>query len=358
MRTPLALVLIFVAAVLCLRPMLAANPFDVTENVKGAGASTLEAYNNAIDSGRRKAWVELVHRLTPQSEWAALTAIDDSTLQSMVENYRLRNEARSTTRYVATVTYVFNQPLVRRYFRNNNISYSLASAAPMLVVPMSPSYDPNSLWSNAWSSIHVAGGVVPLVLPKADMLNTAALSPLGFRSAGWSDIAPAAARAGASEAALVQAGPASPGHLAVGIRVLYANQPAQALTPLDIPVPANLPPAAAYGLAAKAAAKAIGAAWTATTAVDFGKPSTLTVNLLVPSLSAWGALQNRLQKLPVVEAVRIRAVEIGQLQADIDYAGTQTQLSAFLAQAGYTLDNRNGDWWLDPASGPSSTGSR
>ncbi len=358
MRTPLALVLIFAAAVSLLRPALAASPFNVTENVKGSGASTLEAYNNAVDSGRRKAWVELVHRLTPQKEWAALTAIDDSTLQSMVQNYRLSNEARSTTRYVATVTYVFNQPLVRRYFRNNNISYSLASATPMLVVPMSPAYDPHSLWSNAWSSVHVAGGVVPLVLPKADMLNTAALSPLDFRSAGWSDVAPAAARAGADEAALVQAGPANAGHLAVGIRLLYANQPAQALTPLDVPVPANLTPAAAYALAAGAAAKAIGVAWTTSTAVDFGKPSTLTVNLQVPSLSAWGALQSRLEKLPVIEAVRIRAVEIGQLQADIDYAGTQAQLSAFLSQAGYTLDNRKGDWWLDPASGPSSTGSR
>jgi hypothetical protein len=228
----------------------------------------------------------------------------------------------------------------------------------MLVVPMAPAYDPNSLWSKAWSGIHVAGGVVPVLLPKADMLNTAALSALGFRSAGWSDVAPVAARAGANEAALVQAGPAGAGHLAVGIRLLYANQPSQALTPLDIPVPAHMTTAAAYGLAAGAAAKAISAAWTANTAVDFGKPSSLTVNFMVPSLSAWGAMQSRLEKLPVIEAVRVKAVEIGQLQADIDYAGTQTQLSAFLAQAGYRLDNRNGDWWLDPASGPTATGSR
>lgn len=358
MRTPLAFVLMFAAAILLVCPALAASPFDVTETVKGSGASSSEAYHSAVASGRRKAWVELVHRLTPQSEWGALTAIDDSTLQSMVRNYQFANEARSTTRYVATVTYVFNEPLVRSYFRSNNIAYSMASAAPMLVVPMSPAYDPASDWTKAWTDINSVGGVVPLVLPEADPLNRAVLSVIGFARARWSDVAPAAERAHAGEVAVVQAGPGLPGHLAVGIRVLYPNQPAQALTPLDIPIAANLTPAQAYGLAAQAAAKAIEKAWTANTAVDFAKPSTLTVNISVPSLAAWGTIQKHLEKLPVVEAVRINAVEIGQVQADIDYAGTQAQLSAFLDRAGFALTNRNGDWWLDPASALASTGSR
>lgn len=350
MRRILYFLVALALAALMLRPALADSLFQVTEPVTGMGTSASEAYRHAVDTGRRKAWETLVQRLTTQDQWAKLVAIDEVSLQRMVKSYLPEHERRSTTRYAADMTYVFNEPLVRHYLHTSDVVIAMGGAQPMLVVPMAPGYAPDTPWGRAWATISLAAGTIPVVLPVADPLNRTALGSIDFATAAWSDLAPVAARAHAGEAAVVQAGPGRPGHLAVGIRILADGQPAQALTPLDVPVPPRATPEQGYALAAQAAADAIGNAWKAHNAIDFSKPSALTVNVAIRALADWGAMQQRLAKIPAVIAVKVDALMIGQVQADLSYAGTQAQLADFLAQAGLTLQNQNGQWWLTSAA--------
>ncbi len=48
------------------------------------------------------------------------------------------HERRSTTRYVADITYMFNPDAVARLLRAASIAYSQAPAHRILVIPMSP----------------------------------------------------------------------------------------------------------------------------------------------------------------------------------------------------------------------------
>ena len=65
------------------------DPFTVSRvKVDASAASSTEAYNIAINGGRRKAWSTLLHRLTPESDLAKVPAIDDATLQRMIRGYR------------------------------------------------------------------------------------------------------------------------------------------------------------------------------------------------------------------------------------------------------------------------------
>ncbi len=348
MRRSVYFLLFLGFSVLTLAPARAADSPFVVKDVKvdASGASASEAYTIAVNSGRRRAWVTLVHRLTRQDDWSRLENIDETALQRMISGYQVANEKRSTTRYVADVTYTFNGGLVRNYLRSTNVAYSDTAAPPLLVIPMAPGYAPKSPWAAAWTGSASAAGSVPLSLPAGDALDVSALGAIDFATASWSDVQPAASRAHATKAALVQADPPSGGHITVRIRILSAAPP-QTLPPVNVPVPAGASPDQAYAAAMQAAADAIGDAWKARAAVDFNHRSTLTADIRMDSLGQWGAIRQRLAKVPLVTNINVLAMNIGQARVAISYAGTIAQLSDFLSQASLGLTSRDGVWWLD-----------
>lgn len=324
------------------------NPFMVKDvKVDASAASAAEAFTIAVDEGRQKAWNELIHRLTRQEDWARVPAVETATLKRMTSGYQVADEKRSTTRYVAQVTYTFNGDLVRRFLQGANIAYADTAARPLLVIPMSPAYNPASPWLAAWSGVRMAGGAVPLDLPAPDALNRNVLAPLDFDSATWSDVQPVASRAHANQAALVLAGPVTAGQMTVRIRLLT---PAGSQTLGPITVPAGAGPSGAYLAAAQAAASDIGNSWKARSAIDFNQRSTLTAEIRLDSLATWGHIQQRLANVPVVTNVNVEAMAIGQARIVISYAGTPAQLNDFLSQASLALSNRDGVWWLSAGS--------
>ena len=71
-------------------------------------ASSGEASNAAIAQGRAKALQILFRRLTRQADWARQPPLDAAALLRLSRGTNITNERRSTTRYVADVTYMFN----------------------------------------------------------------------------------------------------------------------------------------------------------------------------------------------------------------------------------------------------------
>lgn len=335
---------------LCLLPLGAArageDPFTVSNiKVDATASSASEAFNIAVDGGRRNAWDRLVHRLTRQQDWARVPAVDDVTLQRMIRGYQVADEKRSTTRYVAAVTYTFNSEMVRRFLRGANIAYADSAAKPLLVIPLAPAYAPGSKWTAAWAAARTAAGGVPLVLPGGDPLDSSALTPIRFDTAEWSDVEPLASRFRAAHAALVLAKPPASGRMVLKIRILSSG-PAQNLPDVDVPIPPGTQPQKGYGDAALAAAAAIGDAWKSRTAIDFNQRSTLTAEVRLDSLALWGAIQQKLAAVPIVTNINVAAMNIGQARIVISYAGTPAQLDDFLSQAALDLTNRGGAWWL------------
>lgn len=332
---------------------LADDPFTVSGvKVDATASSASEAFNIAVNTGRRNAWDTLVHRLTRQQDWAKVPPIDDVTLQQMIRGYQVAGEKRSTTRYVAMVTYTFNSNLVRRFLRGANVAYADSSAKPLLVIPLAPAYAPQSKWTAAWSGIRAAG--VPLVLPSGDPADVQTLGPVRFEAAQWSDVEPLAARAHAAQAALVLAKPPASGSMVLKIRILSATPP-QDLPDVVVPIPPGTKPEKGYGDAATAAAIAIGDAWKARAAIDFNQHSTLTADVHLDSLTQWGEIQQKLAAVPIVTNVNVTAMDIGEARIVIGYAGTQTQLGDFLSQAALDLTNRGGTWWLSARPNGSGT---
>lgn len=343
MRQFLGRVWFFVAmlGVLGTMPALADSPYTVAGiHVDATGTSPAGARNAAIAAGRVDAWQTLYRRLVRQSDWTRQPALTADQLQKYVTSYFPVGERRSTTRYVADVTYIFNPGTVVKLLQSAGIAYTTTTSHRVLVIPLDPAYSKASVWATALGAPR-GTTMVPFSLPMGDALDMNRLAGLHFDTVRWSDIAPVAARRGASEAVLILAEPDGR-KLKISLRRIGPS-----LTPVTGQAEAMLgagASVAAYVPAADVAIKAMEDLWKNRSALDASQRGHLTVDVAATSPEQFNALQKNLSGLQNIFAVSVVALDVGAARLTLSYLGTVEQLREALAQTGYSL-NREGDIW-------------
>jgi hypothetical protein len=325
-------------------PTFAAESIYTVKDVPVAAtaAASVEAYSIAINQGRPRAWTILYRRLTKQQDWSRQPQLDDLAIQHLIRTFVINNEKRSTTRYVADVTYVFAQGAVERLLRANGIPYAETQGARFMVVPMSPAYAPHGAWTSVWSDPRFANALVPVVPP--DPGDSGALANLNFDSASMGDVQGAASHVHAEQVVLAMLSVAN-GHVTVKLRRLPAGPIAASI---DVPAPQGKPAATVYPAVADAVASAIEDGWKGKAAVDFSQKSHLTVEAKIDTLSSWASLQGKLGTLPIIIGVDTVALDTGEARFNITYAGTMDQLHSALNDAGLSMTQKAGLWWIAP----------
>jgi len=355
MRLLVACILVAGICLSVLEAGAADDPYTVSGiKVDATAQSRVVAQTMAINSGRDRAWQTLYRRLAKQQDWARQPALDPVTLQRLIRSYEARDQRSSTTRFVASMTYVFNPGAVRHILQQANLAYSDVTARPILVIPLGPTYDVRSPWTHAWGNPHVAQGGVPLILPQADAIDAAALAALKFDSASWQDVEPIASRLHAPEAYLALALPTAK-QIVVKIRRLGPGT-VPPIPDVVTPVPPKTPTDKAYASVADATATTIADAWKARTAVDFSKRAKVVASLHADSIEDWGQTLQKLGAISTITDVSVVAMDIGEARVAISYVGSQDQLNEQLAHVGLSLANEDGQWWL--ARGSSNPTSR
>lgn len=310
-------------------------------HVDASAASSAEAYTIALQQGRPKAWTILYRRLTRQQDWSRQPALDTATLDRISRGYTIAHERRSTTRYVADVTYMFSPGAVERILRAADIAYIGAAAKRILVVAMAPGYA-RGAWAAALADPRFHDSVVPFTV--AGGADQAALAGMAFNSANWSQVGSAAAQIHASEAALVQIVPGG-NHVTVNVRRLASGAPA-AQTSIAVPMAKTLQ--ATYPAAADAAVSLIQDMWKEKSAVDFNLKGNLVADLRVSTLAQWGRVQSVLAGVDTVTGVTVEAMNIGEARIAIAYTGNLDQLKDALGAQGLSLVSQDGGWILSP----------
>jgi len=322
-------------------PAAAQDPLYTVANVPvdAGGASSTEALNAAINQGRGRAFQILFRRLTRQADWSRQPPLDAAGLQRLSRGYTIANERRSTTRYVADVTYMFNPNAVGQVLRAANIAFARTAARPILVIPMSPNVG-RGPWASALTAPGVQGSTVPFTVSGAD--SDAELAGLNFEAASYSDVAAVAARYKVTEVALVQAVYAN-GKMTVNIRRLGLGEtPARAS--VDVPMVQTV--STTYPSAAQAAVRTIEDLWKSRSAVDFSQRGRLTADVRITSLAQWGELQNQIAAITTVTGTTVTAMTVGYARVNLTYVGGAEQLREAFAGAGLSLTNRGGQWTL------------
>lgn len=334
---------------LCLAPaapaLAADDPFAVTGiPVSATAASSSEAQTIAINSGRPKAWDILFRRLVRQQDWGKKPALDDLGIQRLIRTYIPSQEQRSTTRYVAKITYVFNPDAVRRLFQKSNIAYADAGAVakPVLIIPLAPKYAVHGAWTNLFAG--KTSGTVAFALPIGDAMDALMLAALDFNNASWQDLEPIASRVKATDAYLALA-TSSNGKIIVKLRRLGVgvSPPIPDVVVTNAP---GTPGPQAYANAANAAAIVIANDWKAHFAIDFSKRSKLVADVRIESLEEWGALLQKMGTVTVITDVGVVAMNTGAARISITYAGNLDQLKGYLQQAHVDLAQRSGTYWV------------
>jgi hypothetical protein len=339
----LAAALLF-AVPLCLAAALPAKAQDaiytVTNvHVDATAASSSEALNAAITQGRAKAFQILYRRLTRQADWARQPPMDAASLLRLTRGSTTKNERRSTTRYVADVTYLFNPTAVERALRAAQIAFSQGAARPILVIPMSPGVT-HGPWAQALMSPAFRDSQVPFTVSSAD--DETALSALNFDSATWNDVSGIAAKYHVTDVGLAQAIYAN-GKMAVNIRRLSASEPSSK-TSLDVPMQQTV--GTTYPVAAQAAVRAMEDMWKTRSAIDLNQRGHLTADVHIASLEQWGEIQTALGSVSNVTSLTVTAMDISYARVNLTYQGGLEQLREACAGAGLTLSERGGQWTL------------
>jgi len=308
-------------------------------HVDATGTSSTEALNAAIAQGRAKAWQTLYRRLTRQVDWPRQPALEAAELVRIGRGYNIANERRSTTRYVADVTYMFNPAGVARTLRAAQIAFSQAQAKRILVIPMSPGVS-HGAWAQALTAPAFRESAVPFTLTGPE--DDGALAALNFDAATWNDVSAVAAKNRVTEVGLVQAVGAN-GKVVVNIRRLgLGEQPAKASA--EVPMLQNV--TATYPAAAQAAVRTIEDMWKTRSAIDFSQRGRLTADVRIDSLQQWGEIQTALGAVSNVTGFTVTAMNINYARINLNYLGGIEQTREALAGAGLSLTNRGGQWVL------------
>ncbi|HEY4941182.1 MAG TPA: hypothetical protein VII56_07115 [Rhizomicrobium sp.] len=344
------------ALAFCFLLPAAAGPADLTYSVSGIhvdatapSASVAEAI--AIDQGRPRAWEILYKRLAKQSDWGKQPRLDAGGLKRIARGFTVTHEKRSTTRYVADVTYVFSPEAVARVMSGISTAYRLTNARRILLIPMSPNFNPGSGWANAFSSPRFGASLVPFAVPTGEAPDVVALERLQFDATTWADVQLVAARIHASEAVLALAIPLTSGGTSMTDkmtgkvqiwlkRIGVAEAPMK--TSVDVPLVKNV--VQTYPLAADAAVHAIEVMYQQKPAIDFGPRNSLAAEVHIDSLPQWNTLQTAMVSVPNVVSVQTTAMDIGLVRIILTYQGSTETLQNALAPVGVGL-TRDGDGW-------------
>jgi hypothetical protein len=304
-----------------------ADPFTVTNiPVQAKAASAVEAQTIAINSGKARAWQAVLKRLLKPEDIAKVPALDDVALTRLIASYMPQNERRSTTQYVANMTYTFNPAAVRLLLRRSNVAYSDAQTHPILILALSPKWAGRSAWAAAWATPLYSHAALPMVLPYGDPIDQQNLANTNFDTTTWQDVEPSASRVKAEEAVIAQI------NVSGGQTIVKMKRIGLGTSP---PIPDVIVPGTPPGnlkAAAAATAAAIAAYWKNRTAIDYSKRSRLTADVAIDSLTQWGTLLARLGTIPTLTDVAVNAMNTGMARLSLTYVGTADQLRDSLSQ--------------------------
>lgn len=313
--------------------------------VDATGTSPSAAKEAALAQGRQKAWGEVFRRITPSSEWPRQPKLTDLELEPMVKSFDIAAEKHSSTRYLATVTYVFNPSGVRAALKRSGNQFSESTSKPVLVVPLNgAAWAPKeSAWGSAWAQQSRRGRLVPIAVPEGDLEDMTSLATVSS-AADWPTVKQLADRYGASSVLVASAGKSAKG-LQVAMTLIRPEGRGQNS---GFYPPQGAEDESALTLrAAGSVADSLQEDWKRTTSVDYGQQSSVTVTIPFRALSDWVSIKRHLESTKLIQLVAVEEVSMGSARVRLDYVGKVEQLQTALSQTNlYLAADGTGNWTL------------
>jgi hypothetical protein len=306
-----------------------------------------------LAEGQRKAFQQLLERLTPRNQHGRLPKPGAAQIADLVESFEVQSERASAVRYIATYTFRFNPDRTRTLLRNANLPFAETAARPLVVLPVYHEGDVAVLWDEpnpwlaAWRKSPPADGLQPLIVPLGDLADIGAISADQAQRGNRERIGAIANKYGAGGAVLVEA---------IVDRTRTGQPVAQvATTRFDatggdqtmvesFTAQEGEDPDTLLARAAARTAQAIEEQWKSDVALQFGKEAILVTGVEFGALSDWVAMRDRLAETAMVRKAELLQLSRNRAQLELHFIGSESALRLTLAQKDLLL-NRDATGW-------------
>ena len=318
-------------------PAAPADLFTVTGiRIDATAESAQTARDAAMAQGRPEAWSRIYRRLTPSAMWGRQPRLTDAQLFRLIRSFEVAGERRSTTRYLADVTFHFNPVAVRALLRQSGLSFTEARSRPALVIPLvaDAAFDPMSPWTAAWSDESHRQGLVPMMLPEADAENAEVLSRTDLAQADWQAFALLSQRYGAGV-----------------VVVAIASADGRSVRSIEISPAGRTPSSFAFAqpnfpALADAVTDKVAETWKSRSSVDYATRARLVADVQFNSLEEWSRIRTQLAAVRAVSDFEVVGLARNEAEIDLAYFGRVEQLRDAMAQQNLNLVNGVAGWSL------------
>jgi len=339
----------------------ATDPFSVAGVTVDATAATASAARDAaLADGQRKAFRQLLERLTTPADHGRLPRLPDAEIVPLVAGFQVQEERTSAVRYLATLTYSFRPNAVRALLRHAGIPFAETASRPVLLVPVLKTtaggvllWEPANVWRRAWLDKPPPTGLVPAVVPAGDADDVAALPAAPADAGSPAALAALLQRYDAGEALIAEAALDAAGVM-VTLRRPGTPDPlmSERITQSGVESQADLLRRACLRVVQELEER-----WKRETAVlpqdDEGG---LVVRVPLRGVDDWLELRRRLAATGFVQGVTVKSLNRREAIVGLSFAGDASQLKLVLAQRQLALEEAPDGWTLRLAGG--QTGER
>ena len=336
-------------------PCWAGSVYSVSHISVDISADTaIQAREEALEEGRRRAFQILLRRLTHPSDWSRLPVLSDERIRAFVRRFEVFREKRSHIRYLARITVHFDPEAVALLLSDMKIPFSDIQHRPFLLFPVyeesgMPTPEDPDTWLNPWYEalldIDLENAPVPFVLLSPQ--DTARLSVEDIGGFEPQDMEALARAYGAQEVMIAHL------HRASHWVRLIVRQPrkSSALSSKEEGVVFDLVLSeTTFGAqegdvlmkkAAEALVESFSLSWRNQSMVTIEEKGKLRFVVRFRSLEEWLGIRDRLERLSLVERYEIRGFGPGDAVVDVYFRGTSDELRLSAEFLGLQIDQQD-----------------
>ena len=318
-------------------------------------ANATEAREQAMAEGERTAFRQLLRRLTLDSDFSRLPDLSQNEIASTVRDFSVAEEKASNVRYLARLNFRFKEDDIRRILMGYALPFAETYSKPVVVLPVYESTgalmlwdDPNP-WRDAWVSVSSGDRLVPLVLPRGDLADIAAIGAEQAIGGDEPRLSAIAKRYQSNDTIVAHA------ILRKGVLDLRAELEVyvtrhgsalqeQTLVKSFLAEEGETTPLL-LARAADTLAFEVEENWKQDNLLQFVSPAVVASVVRVGGLSDWVQVRDRLNRMAVIRKLDVVLLSRDEVRVNLHYIGEPDQLALALQQSDLALA-REGDEWI------------
>ena len=310
------------------------------------GSTAAQARDQALSEGQAEALATMLRRLTRAIDWQRLPTVRPSDTESYVLDIEIIDERSSDVRYLASLNVRFRPEPVRNLLRQSGVPFADRPSPPVLVMPLLRQGDATLLWEEtndwraAWAEFAGQSGLVPMVVPFADIADMSAISANQALRGDRRALAEIAANYGIENSLVAVATLSSDGAGSrARVDVSLTRVGAGSLPPIGFSITAG-PGEDAGALLRNGVETSVGRiedAWISANVVQFGRQQVMNVDVRFDDLAGWVTVGDRLAGVAAIGRTRVISLGRDRAEMELTYAGAFGQLISSLALVGLDL---------------------